>query len=214
MIYLLIFVAEFLFLFILSRILVRFLSRFLALKLFHLILLPGVIVHELSHLITAKVLFVRVVGLNFSPKLDGDKLVMGSVGIRQTDPIRRSIIGFAPVLIGTLLIAISIFYFQTHQSALSFPWNYFLVFLVVFEIGNTMFSSRSDLEGSITLVLITAITIIVCYFLGFRIPESIFSFFNSDYFVDLVKKGIWVLLFPIMVDAAIIFLSIASTKRN
>ena len=223
MIYLLIFGAELLFLFTLSRILVRLLSRFflrisgnksLAVRLFHLILLPGVVVHELSHLITAEVLLVRTGSLSFTPEPDEDRLVMGSVGISQTDPLRRAFIGFAPVLIGIGLIGFSVFYFLSDRSILSFPWNFGLVFFIVFEVGNTMFSSRRDLEGSVTLGFIIAITVVVSYLLGFRLPESTLLFFSSDSFIDIVKKGIWVLLFPIIIDSAIILLSKAINKSN
>ncbi len=214
MIYLLIFGAEFLFLFILSRILVKFLSRFLAMRLFHLILLPGVVVHELAHLITSEVLFVQTLGLNFSPEQDGDKLVLGSVGIEKTDPVRRAIIGFAPVLIGIGLIAFSVFYFLSDRSPLSFPWNFALVFFIVFEVGNTMFSSRRDLEGSIMLAFVVAITVIVCYFLGFKLPESVWVFLSSNVFIEIVKKGIWILFFPIVIDIFIILIARLINKRD
>ena len=140
-------------------------------RLFHLILLPGVVVHELSHLITAEVLLVRTAGLNFSPEPDGDKLVLGSVGITQTDPVRRAIIGFAPVLIGIAFIAFSFFYFLSDRSLLHFPWNFGLVFFIVFEVSNTMFSSRKDLEGTIALLFVITIIAFACYFVGLRLPE-------------------------------------------
>ena len=157
---------------------------------------------------------VRTGGLNFSPEPDGDRVVLGSVGIEQADPLRRAIIGFAPVLIGTALIAFSVFYFLSDGSFLSFPWNFVLAFLIVFEVGNTMFSSRRDLEGSATLAFILSISVITSYFLGFSIPEGIVSYFNSESFVEIVKKGIWVLLFPITIDTAIILLSIALNRKS
>ena len=223
MIYFLIFGAEFILFFVLSRILVRLLSRFflritrnknLAIRLFHLVLLPGVVVHELAHLITAEILLVKTGGLNFSPEPDEDRVVLGSVGIEQTDPLRRAIIGFAPVFIGILLISFSVFYFLSDRSFLSFPWNFALVFFIVFEVGNTMFSSKKDLEGTALLVFVIFVTAIVCYFLGFRFPQSILSYFSSNSFIDIVKKGIWVLLFPIAVDSAIILFARAMNKRS
>lgn len=221
MIYLLIFGGEFLILFVISRILVRLLARFflritgnksLAQRLFHFIFLPGVVVHELAHLIVAEVLLVRTGGLSFTPEPDEDRLVMGSVGIEKTDPLRRAIIGFAPVFVGMLLISFSVFYFLSDRSILSFPWNFGLVFFVVFEVGNTMFSSRRDLEGTIALLFVILIIVFACYFVGLRLPESTLSFFNSNYFIDIVKKGIWILLFPLIIDWAIILLAKAVNK--
>lgn len=186
----------------------------LAIRLFHLFLLPGVIVHELAHLIVAEVMLVRTGGLSFTPEPDKDKIVMGSVGIEETDPIRRAIIGFAPVFVGILIISFFVFYFFSDNSPLSFPWNYFLVFFMVFQIGNTMFSSRKDLEGSAFLLIVIAVIIAVCYFLGIRLPDSIISYFNSESFIEIVKKGIWVLFFPIAIDLAIILLGKFSLKRH
>ena len=199
MFYLLIFILEFIFLFFLSKLLIRSISTIflkvarrenLAIKLFHLFLLPGVIVHELAHLIVAESILVRTGGLSFTPEPDEDKIVMGSVGIEETDPIRRAIIGFAPVFVGILIISFFVFYFFSDNSPLGFPWNYALVFFAVFQIGNTMFSSSKDLEGSAFLLIVIVTVFAVCYFLGVRIPDSIISYFSSQEFTGIVKKGI------------------------
>lgn len=222
MVYVLIFVLEFLFLFFLSKLLVRSISIFflkvarkenLAIRLFHLLLLPGVIVHELAHLIVAEAMLVRTGGLSFAPEPDGDRVVMGSVSIQQTDPIRRAIIGFAPVFVGILIISFFVFFFLSERSPLDFPWNYLLVFFMVFQIGNTMFSSSKDLEGSAFLLVVIAGVFAACYFLGVRLPETFISYFNSQSFIEIVKKGIWVLFFPIAIDLTIILLSKIKFRR-
>ena len=177
-----------------------------AIKLFHLLLLPGVVIHELAHLIVAEVMLVRTGGLSFSLEQEEDRVVMGSVGIEQTDPVRRAIIGFAPVFVGILLIAFFVFYFLSENSPVPNPWNFILVLFVVFEIGNTMFSSRKDLEGTIQLLFVISVAIIVGYFLGFKVPDSMFNFFNSEQFVSIVQKGIKILLFPIGIDLLIILI--------
>lgn len=216
MIYVLIFVLEFIFLFFLSKLLVRSISIFflkvarkenLAIRLFHLLLLPGVIVHELAHLTVAEAMLVRTGGLSFTPEPDGDRIVMGSVSIQETDPIRRAVIGFAPVFVGILIISFFVFFFLSERSPLDFPWNYLLVFFAVFQIGNTMFSSSKDLEGSAFLLVVIATVFAVCYFLGVRLPDSVIDFVNSQAFIEIVKKGIWVLFFPIAIDLILIFLS-------
>ncbi len=223
MVYLLIFLAEFILLFLLSRILVRFFSelllrvtrnRNLAMRLFHFFLLPGVVVHELAHLITAETLLVRTGDLNFSLEPEEDKLVLGSVGIEKTDPIRRAVIGFAPVFVGILFISFSVFYFLSDKSPLNFPLNFILVFFIVFEVGNTMFSSKKDLEGTVFLLFVIFIIAIVCYTVGFRLPESIVSYFSSDSFIEIVKRGIWILFFPIAIDSTAILLTRVLSSRS
>jgi hypothetical protein len=212
---LLIFILIFTFLFFISRLLIKdltFLSlritnnRNLAIRLFHLIFLPGVIVHELAHLIVAEVLLVRTGGLNFSPQPGKDRIVLGSVGIEETDPFRRAIVGFAPVLVGFLIISFSVFYFLSDNSPLSFPVNYLFVFFVVFEVGNTMFSSKKDLEGTALLLFIMGAFVITLYFFGFQFPEWLSSLLESESFFFLLKKGIFALAFPIILDLLIIFL--------
>lgn len=223
MVYVLIFVFEFIFLFFLSKLLIRSISIFflkiarkenLAIRLFHLFLLPGVIVHELAHLLVAEGMFVRTSGLSFTPEPDGDRVVMGSVAIQETDPIRRAIIGFAPVFVGILIISFFVFYFLSDRSIISFPWNYVLVFFAVFQIGNTMFSSSKDLEGSAALLIVITLIIAVFYFLGFRLSDWFISYLNSAQFIEIVKKGIWVLFFPIVIDLAIILLSKIKLKET
>ncbi len=132
---------------------------------------------------------------------------MGSVGIESTDPIRRAIIGFAPVFVGVLLIAFSVFYFLSPRSPFSQTLSYLAVFFIVFEIGNTMFSSRRDLEGTIRLLFVIALGAVVAYFLGFKVPSLLFDFLDSEAFLDIVRKGIKILLFPVAVDLVIIFLT-------
>lgn len=185
-----------------------------AIKFFHLLLLPGVVIHELAHLIVAEVMLVRTGGLSFSLEQEEDRVVMGSVGIEQTDPLRRAIIGFAPVFVGILLIGFSVFYFLSENSPVSYPWNFVLVLFVVFEIGNTMFSSKRDLEGTFQLLFVIAVAIIVGYFLGFKVPDSMFNFFNSDSFIDILQKGIKILLLPIIIDLLVIFLARFLVKKH
>jgi hypothetical protein len=117
---LLIFLVEFFILFFLSKKLSRsisFISFRLtkdpehAVRLFHTFFLPGVIIHELAHLIVSEVLFVKTHGLSLSLERHGDELTMGSVQIEKTDPVRRAIIGFAPVFVGFILISIVTFFF-------------------------------------------------------------------------------------------------------
>ncbi len=223
MAYLLIFLALFCLLFLLSRLVSAQVSqllfqvtgsRNLAIRLFHFLLLPGVVIHELAHLVIAEIMLVRTGGLSFKPEEDGEKVIMGSVGIERTDPVRRAIIGFAPVFVGILLISFFVFYFLSGNSPMQYPWNYALVFFVVFEIGNTMFSSKRDLGGTIKLLFVIAIIIIIAYLLGFRIPNWIINFPNSPEFVSIAQKGIRILLFPIAIDLLIILLTRFLIQRH
>jgi hypothetical protein len=212
-VYFLTFLALFVLLFILSRELTRSISLILflitksqnaSIRIFHTLFLPGVLIHELSHLITAEVLFVKTHGLSLSPESFGKELRMGSVKIEKTDPIRRAIIGFAPVFVGFLIISLANYYLLSDRSIFGFYLSYALLIFIVFEIGNTMFSSRKDLEGTIELLIFFALLFFLAYILGFKF-EGIAEFINSSDFQGILQKGIKILLIPITVDLVIIF---------
>jgi hypothetical protein len=72
--------------------------------------MPGVLVHELSHWLMAQLLGVRTGRLQLMPhqgKTGGTrrgKVVLGSVGVARTDPLRTTLIGVAPLLGGATVI--------------------------------------------------------------------------------------------------------------
>jgi len=78
----------------------------LTIGLFSFLFLPGVFLHELSHLLMAKILQVRTGRISLIPtSLPNGRLQMGYVETAQTDIIRDSLIGLAPVIAGSLFIA-------------------------------------------------------------------------------------------------------------
>jgi len=80
-------------------------SQRLTTSLLSLLLYPGVVIHELSHLITAVLLFVPVKSMTLVPKiLEGNKLQGGSVTIAKVDPVRRTLVGIAPLFVGIAVL--------------------------------------------------------------------------------------------------------------
>lgn len=209
----LIFISLFIFLFFLSRELTKSISSLLyrgfgenrfSFHFFHLLFLPGVIVHELAHFLSAELMLVKTGSFNLMPRREGDMVIMGSVGIQKTDPFRRAIIGFAPVLAGLIIIFSSVIYFLSSYSPLPVYLNFSILFLIIFQIGNTMFSSKKDLEGTLELLFIIGIFLIILYFIGVQIPYSFVEFFNSTSFNNIMKNANFILLIPIILDLIII----------
>jgi hypothetical protein len=172
--------------------------------------LPGIIIHELSHLFVAAILFVPVGNMEFTPKRSGNGVKLGSVEIAKTDPVRRSIIGFAPVFIGlTLVIGIvylflsNILFFQNKS-----PYVYITVILVLvyllFAVSNTMFSSRADMEGTVEILTALLIILGAAYILGFRPPLAILDKIFTKEFFGAVQKSTFFLLAPIAIDIVIL----------
>jgi len=77
----------------------------ISLVIFSLIFLPGVVVHEFSHWIMAKLLRVPTGGISLIPQATKDgRLQMGYVLTAQTDPVRDTLIGLAPLITGGVLV--------------------------------------------------------------------------------------------------------------
>ena len=215
MVLFILFFVELFILFLLSHMLTRSISwavyrithrQTVAIQVLALLFFPGTLIHELSHAIMAGLLGVRVGEMEFVPKIDGNKVKMGSVQIGQTDFFRRFFIGAAPFFIGTLLL-LSILYFASTNHLFA---NYYMIALigyVVFEIGNTMFSSKKDMEGALELLLTITIIAIIFYLFGVRLPAiNPDLFFNQPVVHEVLEKGCLFFLFPLGIDAVIILI--------
>ena len=78
-----------------------------AMWIFWVLFLPGTILHELSHWLTAKLLGVRTSRFSLWPtvKRKGE-LQMGAVQVDLADPFRHSLIGLAPLVFGSIAVLI------------------------------------------------------------------------------------------------------------
>lgn len=156
----------------------------IALWLYAAILLPGVILHELSHAIVAKLVGVKIGRISILPKRQGKRIQLGFVPIHETDFLRASLIGGAPLLAGSVaVIAIGYLVFGTPElvNALSEGnWragveNLIAVFqasdlwlwvYLVFAISNTMLPSRSDIHAWPYLGFVGVVVIVIVVLLG------------------------------------------------
>lgn len=160
-------------------------SRTVAVSLMSTILFPGTVIHELSHLFTAEILGVKTGKLSLIPENINEKEIRaGSVQIASTDPFRRYLIGFAPIITGTIsLFCLSYFLPQLWQDVtraaqnrtlfISPSWYIFIIVgYLIFTISNTMFTSREDTRGFLPFALIIAAFVASAYALGLRIQIS------------------------------------------
>ena len=221
MIYLFLLFFEVGLLFILSRIISKTLSGFLSIRVLSLIFLPGVIVHELSHALSASILFVRVGDIDFTPKVENRELKLGRVAIAKTDPVRRAIIGFAPVFVGVLLIlgivyflSGNLMFFQASEIYITISAVFGIAY-ILFVISNTMFSSKADMEGTLELLAVFLVIFTAAYFAGFRFPSFFIKSLFSNEIVVLVQKSCIFLAVPIAIDLTIlgIFKMLADSRR-
>lgn len=163
-----------------------------AIYIYAIILFPGVLLHEISHWLTATLLGVRTGGMSLWPRKQPDgSLQLGYVEYykgRKLGPIRESLIGGAPLLAGTaviLLIGIRVFGVTDLAAAvrtgdvdilaramadlMATPYVLLWVYLI-FAVSNAMLPSRSDRHAWPAFLLIVGIVSAVLFFLTRTMP--------------------------------------------
>lgn len=196
-------------LFFASRLMTKSLS-FLPINLISFIFLPGIIIHELAHFFAASLLFVPTGEIEFMPQVSEGQLKLGSVAIGRSDPIRRFLIGVAPIIAGLSLI-IGLLYFVQLKN-LNEIGVLLLASYIIFAVGNTMFSSRKDMEGGLVLLVFVLIIILTSYFTGFRINLSLLE---NSFFLKMLEsfKQIDLYLLVLIAIDGIIFSLVKLIRR-
>lgn len=204
------FIAELVFLFFLSQKLTKFLSGFLSIQALFFVFLPGVVIHELSHLFMAAILFVSAGDMEFVPKKNNNGIKLGSIEIAKTDPIRRALIGFAPVLAGLTIVVGAVYLFNSNFLFLQ-NLNFYIFIAIIltliyllFAVSNTMFASRRDMEGTLEVLITFVIIFAAAYALGFRPSLMYFEKIFTKEIVVIIKQSAVFLLAPIVIDCFIL----------
>lgn len=194
--FIILFFIEFAFIFFLSREVSKSVSLLLlkvtrnhkaTIHILSFIFLPGVIMHELSHWIMANLLFVRTGRIEFMPQIHDNKVKLGSVAVAKTDPFRRFFIGVAPIIIGLVTI-FGIYLALFPDLSVVFSWKILLFLYLLFEIGNTMYSSSKDMEGALVFFIITAIFILLFFLFGLHLPTTFIKALTSDNVQNIFQK--------------------------
>jgi hypothetical protein len=210
MIYLILFFLEITILFLLSRTVSKNLFKFMSINLFSFIFSPGIILHELSHLLVATILLVPVGDLDFTPRKNGNSVRLGSVEIVKTDPIRRSLIGVAPVLIGLMVVVGIVYLFSSNIVFFQNKGIYILIIAILitayllFAISNTMFSSNRDMEGTAEILITLFIVFVATYTLGFRPPSLALNRVFAKELTGIIQSSAVFLLAPVSIDLFIL----------
>jgi hypothetical protein len=140
--------------------------------IFSILFLPGVFLHELSHFVIAKLLGVRTGRFSIFPQsLPDGRLQLGYVETARADAVRDSLIGAAPLIVGTLFVAyVAIFHLQMRVlwdafrngqfnlfwlgiRALPHVQDFYLWFYLAFAVSSTMMPSESDRHAWLELLI-------------------------------------------------------------
>jgi hypothetical protein len=151
--------------------------------IFAILFLPGVFLHELSHFVMAKILRVRTGKFSIFPQsLPDGRLQLGYVETTRSDIVRDSLIGAAPLIVGTLFVAyvagnhlqMRVLWDTFRNGQFDLFWlgvralpraqDFYLWFYLAFAVSSTMMPSESDrhawLEFLISIVVLFAIALL------------------------------------------------------
>jgi hypothetical protein len=157
----------------------------ITMALFSILFLPGVLLHELSHFLVARLLGVRTGRLSLIPRpLENGNIQLGYVETERSDLLRDAIIGVAPLLAGSTFVAIAGLYrlhlniFQIQGSKLDLNFlietieliynspDFWLWFYLIFTISSTMMPSASDRRAWLPLAILVLILFGIALFIG------------------------------------------------
>ena len=201
-----------------------------------LVLLPGILLHEASHWLTARLLGLKTGKFRFTPSTVKGQIVLGSVEVQRSNAFKDSLVGLAPFLAGTLAL-LFLGYAVFDVGALGRAWednawqrmagllagtlrvnDAFLWLYLVFAISNAMMPSPSDRESwRLVLIYLGAVFLLLLVF-GW-LPAF------SDEFVQQLDAGLrmltWAFGLALLVDAVLAlamalfeFLASALLKRR
>ncbi len=157
---------------------------------YYLILLPGIVLHEGSHYLAAKLVGIKTAGFSLRPQAKrGGNIRLGAVKVRKADPFRESWVGLAPLIGGSiaiLLLARWQFGFgalpalrpwaviQTLFASLQRP-DALLWLYLIFCISNAMLPSESDRRAWMSVLLFLGLAAVFLYLSGvtIQIPPSL-----------------------------------------
>lgn len=148
-----------------------------------IIFFPGTFLHELSHALMARLLFLKVTEIKLTPEWKGNGIVLGRVTYIKGDFIRSIIVGIAPVVGGIaifLWLSLANIFPQDNMTI-----NVLLIY-ILFVVSSTMFSSKQDLVDVGYIIPVTAVIGAVLYFLKVNIFQymTVLTHTNSWSFIN------------------------------
>lgn len=156
-----------------------------SLLLFSILFFPGVLLHEGSHFLSARLLGVRTGRFSIFPRpLPNGRLQMGYVETAAADPLRETLIGAAPLLSGMLFVGfvgvnrlhLPALWAQVQTGAFSgLPAafaslldqpDFWLWFYLLFAVSSTMLPSASDRRAWLPLALVVGLLLVLSLLAG------------------------------------------------
>lgn len=143
-----------------------FKSDFITFALISLLFLPGTIIHESAHFLTALFLILPVKSMTIFPRWDENEIKLGEVLFIKKDFLRAILVGIAPIFFG-IGILFSLFYFHIYPTSnlgLNILYSY-----LIFSISANMFSSKQDLKDLLLIIPVILVVVMLFYVFDVKI---------------------------------------------
>lgn len=151
---------------------------------YYLLFFPGILLHELGHIVMAWVVGLRVGKLSLGPRPRRNSVELGSVTVSRGGPLRESLVGLAPFLVGSAAL-LAIGYGVFDVAALGQAWyaggwsavlagvngiwrvpDFWLWAYLVFAISNAMTPSPADRQPWLIAGIYVGLALTIAYLLG------------------------------------------------
>lgn len=195
-----------------------------------LVLLPGIFIHESAHWLMARTLGLRTGKFRVWPKRQGRMIGMGQVTVERGGVWRDSLVGMAPLLAGSVIVAlIGRHIFGADQlmtllydGDISNGWRVLLIALrapdsalwayLLFAVANAMMPSASDREPLAPMLLYLGISMLVYVFMGMPLdPFSAALDWSLPPLQNLTSGLIFTLLLDLVVLSILTLLTLLFT---
>lgn len=159
-------------------------SGAVAVMLYYLLMFPGILLHELSHFLTARLLGMRVGKFTVGPRRQQNAVELGSVTVTSGGAVRDSLVGLAPFLCGTaVLLLVSYQVFDVATLALAWEqggWHgvfraldgiwlvpdFWLWAYIIFVVSNAMTPSPADRQPWLVAGIYLGLAALIIWLLG------------------------------------------------
>ena len=155
-----------------------------AVMVYYLLMFPGIVLHELSHYLMARLLGMQVGRFALGPKKRRNAIELGSVTVSSGGTLRDSLVGLAPFLAGTAVLLL-ISYYVFDVAALGEAWrtagwagvwdelggiwhvaDFWLWAYVIFVVSNSMTPSEADRQPWVLAGIYLGIALLVVWLFG------------------------------------------------
>jgi membrane-associated protease RseP (regulator of RpoE activity) len=155
-----------------------------AIMAYYLLMFPGIVLHELSHYLMARLLRMQVGSFALGPKKRRNAIELGSVTVASGGSIRDSLVGLAPFLAGTAVLLL-VSYYVFDVAAMGEAWrmagwtgvlaklnglwrvpDFWLWAYLIFVVSNSMTPSEADRQPWVVAGVYLGIALLVVWLFG------------------------------------------------